>query len=191
MNVERAVVEFGAEAVLLYRAMAETRHDNEISGSFLRSHVASRLHERFHCPVHIDRLYAALAIDMGVPVTPDLITFLGDHRAHVALYADGRPSAVIELKVFDETTPLPVVGSTVDKARMLQRFGPLQIFGRRDDLPDHAVAGGAHRTAARCVRRQHVCGRAPGFARPAVGMVLRLRLRPLACSSASAEHLER
>ena len=128
MNVERAVVEFGAEAVLLYRAMAETRHDNEISGSFLRSHVASRLHERFHCPVHIDRLYAALAIDMGVPVTPDLITFLGDHRAHVALYADGRPSAVIELKVFDETTPLPVVGSALDKARMLQRFGSLQIF---------------------------------------------------------------
>ena len=128
MNVERAVVEFGSEAVRLYRAMAETRHDNEISDSFLRSHVASRLHERFQCPVHIDRLYAALAIDMGTPITPDLITFLGAHRAHVALYADGRPTAIIELKVFDETTPLPTVGSGIDKAQMLQRLGTLQIF---------------------------------------------------------------
>jgi hypothetical protein len=128
MNVERAVVEFGAEAVQLYRAMAETRHDNEVSGSFLRSHVASRLHDRLKCVVHIDRLYTALAIDMGAPITPDLVTFLGAHRAHVALYADGRPTAIIELKVFDETTPLPTVGSGLDKAQMLQRLGALQIF---------------------------------------------------------------
>jgi hypothetical protein len=65
---------------------------------------------------------------MGTPITPDLITFLGAHRAHVALYADGRPTAIIELKVFDETTPLPTVGSGIDKAQMLQRLGTLQIF---------------------------------------------------------------
>jgi hypothetical protein len=128
MNVERAVVEFGTEAVHRYRAMAETRHDNELPDGFLRSHVASRLHERFQCPVHVDRLYATLAIDLGVPVTPDLISFLGGQRAHVAMYADGRPSAIIELKVFDEATPLPAVGSGLDKARMLQRLGTLEIF---------------------------------------------------------------
>lgn len=128
MNVERAVVEFGAEAVQLYRTMAETRHDNEVPDSFLRSHVASRLHERFEQPVHVDRLYAALAVDMEIPITPDLIGFLGDHRADVALYRNGRPEAIVELKVFDETTPLPTVGTGLDKALMLQRLGGLQIY---------------------------------------------------------------
>src|SRR5688500_16846647 len=85
MDIERAIADFGSEAVVRYRAMAETRHDNEVSGSVLRSHVASRLHDRLKCAVHVDRLYTALAIDMGVPITPDLVTFLGAHRAHVAL----------------------------------------------------------------------------------------------------------
>lgn len=128
MDIERAVVEFGAEAVLRYRAMAETRHDNEVSESYLRSHVASRLHERFQCPVHVERLYAALAMDLGMPITTDLVTFLGAQRAQVAMYKDGRPTAIVELKIFDEAAPLPTIGAGIDRAQMLARFGALQIF---------------------------------------------------------------
>ena len=46
MNLERTITELGTDAVLKYRDMAETRHDNEVSEAFLRSHIAAGLHER-------------------------------------------------------------------------------------------------------------------------------------------------
>ena len=74
MEIEKSVVEFATEAALRYRAIARVKHDNEVPESFLRSHVASRLHDRFDCPVHVDRLFAAMAIDLGGPVTAELVT---------------------------------------------------------------------------------------------------------------------
>jgi hypothetical protein len=100
LDFEKAIVEFGTEAVLRYRTVAETRHDNELPESFLRSFVALRLHERFVYQVHVERLYTAMAVDLGMPVTPDLVTVLGAFRADVAVYQSGRPFAVIELKDF-------------------------------------------------------------------------------------------
>lgn len=128
MDIERAVVEFGTEAVLRYRGMAETRHDNEVSASFLCGFVASRLHDRFRCPVHVDRLYTAVALDLGVSLTPDLVTVLGTGRADVALYTEGRPSALIALEIFDAVAPLPSVGSAIDKMQILARLGDLRVF---------------------------------------------------------------
>jgi hypothetical protein len=128
LEIEKSVVEFATEAALRYRAIARVKHDNEVPESFLRSHVASRLHDRLDCPVHVDRLYAAMAIELGGPVSADLVTALGGHRADIAIYRDDRPVAVIELKVFDEVAPLPTIGVKLDKARMLARVAPLQIF---------------------------------------------------------------
>jgi hypothetical protein len=62
LDFEKAVVEFGTEAVLRYRTIAEARHDNELPESFLRGFVAMRLHERFGCQVHVERLYTAMAL---------------------------------------------------------------------------------------------------------------------------------
>jgi hypothetical protein len=70
LEIEKSVVEFATEAALRYRTIAAMRHDNQVPESFLRSHVASRLHDRFDCPVHVDRLYAAMAIELGGAVTP-------------------------------------------------------------------------------------------------------------------------
>ena len=128
MDFERTIVEFGTEAVLRYRTVAETRHDNELPESFLRSFVALRLHERFGYPVHVERLYTTMAVDLGMPITPDLVTVLGAFRADVAVYQSGRPSAVIELKIFDAASPLPSVGLELDKAQILARFAELRIF---------------------------------------------------------------
>lgn len=128
MDFEKAVVEFGAEAVLRYRTVAETRHDNELPESFLRSFVALRLHERFGYQVHIERLYTAMALDLGMPVTPDLVTVLGAFRADIAVYESGRPSAILELKIFDAASPLPSLGLELDKAQILARFAGLRIF---------------------------------------------------------------
>ena len=87
MEIEKAVVEFATEAALRYRAMAATKLDNEVSESFLRGHVASRLHDRLACPIHVDRLYAAMAVDLGVPVTAELLTAFGGQRADIAAAA--------------------------------------------------------------------------------------------------------
>jgi hypothetical protein len=128
LEIEKSVVEFATEAALRYRAIAAVRHDNQVPESFLRSHVASRLHDRFDCPVHVDRLYAAMAIELSGAVTADLVTALGGHRADIAIYRDDRPFAVIELTVFDEVAPLPAIGVKLDKAKILARVAPLQIF---------------------------------------------------------------
>jgi hypothetical protein len=69
-----------------------------------------------------------MAIDLGGPVTADLVTALGGHRADIAIYRDDRPFAVIELKVFDEVAPLPAIGVKLDKAKILARVAPLQLF---------------------------------------------------------------
>lgn len=128
MDFEKAIVECGTEAVLRYRTIAETRHDNELPESFLRGFVALRLHERFGRQVHVERLYTTMALELGMTLTPDLVNFLGSVRADVAVYENGRPSAVVELKVFDAASPLPSVGLELDRARMLGRFGKLRIF---------------------------------------------------------------
>jgi hypothetical protein len=128
LEIEKSVVEFATEAALRYRAIAALRHDNQVPESFLRSHVASRLHDRLDCAIHVDRLYAAMAIELGGTVTADLVTALGGHRADIAIYRADRPFAVVELTVFDEVAPLPVIGVKLDKAKILARVAPLQIF---------------------------------------------------------------
>ena len=87
-----------------------------------------RLHERFGYQVHVERLYTAMALDLGMPITPDLVTVLAAFRADVAVYESGRPVAVIELKIFDAASPLPSVGLELDKAQILARFAKLRIF---------------------------------------------------------------
>jgi hypothetical protein len=128
LDIEKAVVELGTEAVLQYRAVAAPRHDNEVPESFIRSFVALRLHQRLGCQAHVERLYTAMAIDLGMPLTPDLVTVLGSFRADVALYENGRPVAIVALKVFDAASPLPSIGSELDKAQVLARFAKLRIF---------------------------------------------------------------
>jgi hypothetical protein len=128
LDFEKAVVEFGTEAVLRYRTIAEARHDNELPESFLRGFVAMRLHERFGCQVHVERLYTAMALDLGMPITPDFVNVLGAFRADIAVYESGRPFAVIELKIFDAASPLPSVGLELDKAQILARFAKLRIL---------------------------------------------------------------
>jgi hypothetical protein len=128
LDFEKAVVEFGTEAVLRYRTVAQPRHDNEIPESFLRAFVAQCIHEQFGYRAHVERLYTAMALDLGTSLTPDLINVLGGFRADVALYEDDRPFAIVALKVFDSASPLPAIGPELDKAQILARFAKLRIF---------------------------------------------------------------
>ncbi len=128
MDFERAVVEFGTDAVLRYRAVAEPRHDNELPESFLRNFVALRLHEQFRHQVHVERLYTAMALDLGIPLMPDIVNVLDGFRADVAVYESGQPVAVIALKIFDAASPLPSMGAEIDKAQILARLAKLRLL---------------------------------------------------------------
>jgi hypothetical protein len=128
LDFESAIVQFGTEAVLRYRAVAEPRHDNELPESFLRNFVALRFHEQFGKHVHVERLYTAMVLDLGLPLSPDLVTVLAGFRADLAVYEDGKPVAIIALKVFDAASPLPSMGAEVDKAQILARLAKLQVF---------------------------------------------------------------
>ena len=128
MDFEGAVVAFGTEAVLRYRTVARPRHDNEIPESFLRNFVALRLHEQLGKHVHVERLYTAMALDLGIPLTPDLVNVLGGFRADVAVYEGEKPVAVIALKIFDAASPLPSLGAEIDKGQILARLARLRVF---------------------------------------------------------------
>lgn len=128
MNIEKAVVEFGTEAALHYRKLADAKRDNELPLGFMRSHVAVRLSDHLGLPIHIERQLAVVAHELGASVTPDLLMVLGGAVADLAIYEGGRPSAVVQLEIFDHAAPLPSVGASLHKARVLARLSRLDVF---------------------------------------------------------------
>ncbi len=128
METERAIVAFGTQAVLQYRAMAQTRHDNDVPPGYLRARIAEGLHTRFGGAVQVERQYALLAMDLGLQVTADLLGVLGGQRADIALYRGGRPAGLVELKIFDETNVLPGVDTQLYRAGILAAAGQIPLL---------------------------------------------------------------
>ena len=128
MDIERALANFGTEAVLHYRTMAQTRYDNEVPESFLRAHVARGLHERFARTILIERPYTALALELGLEITPGILSMTGTQCADLAIYDNGRPSSVIEMEIFDSSAPLPGLGPALDRARLLARLAGIRVY---------------------------------------------------------------
>ena len=79
-----------------------------------------------------------------------------DNAPNIAIYRDDRPTAVIELKIFDEVAPLPSVGTKLHKAKLLARFAPLQVLLAVMICPIVVSGSGPDRTTARC-RRSAIC----------------------------------
>jgi hypothetical protein len=104
MDLQTAIYEAGARAVLEGRDVYGTVQDNEIREEFISSLMAVHLHRTLNCPVRIERDYTLLWSELGFPVTPDVITKIGAYRADLAVYhSDGkRPIALIEVKKFAE-----------------------------------------------------------------------------------------
>jgi hypothetical protein len=110
MDIMNALVDFGSEAVLRYRTISR-QQDNEVPEVFLGGFIAPHLHDQFDCPVHIEHNYLCVASNLEVAITPDLVKKVGYFRADIAMYPDGLPPVIIELKVFDEgCQPSSVLG---------------------------------------------------------------------------------
>jgi hypothetical protein len=117
-DVMNSIVEFGTDAVLRYRKISQ-EPDNEVPEYFLGSFIALGLYERFQCGVHLEHLYTDVATSVGVPRSSELTNKIGGQRADVALYKDGFPIAIIELKLLDERHPLVNIEADALKVRKL------------------------------------------------------------------------
>lgn len=127
LEITNALIEFGTEAVLRYRTISGL-HDNWVPEVFLGGFIAPRLYDRLSCPVHIERYYTTIAKELGADSTPDLVNEFGGQRADVAIYQDGRPRAIIELKIFDERRRPASVADDLAKAEKLAELGGLLAY---------------------------------------------------------------
>jgi hypothetical protein len=118
MDIIKAVVECGTNAVLRYRENSQ-EPDNEVPEYFLGCFIALGLYERFQCGVRLEHLFTDVATILGVPRSSELTNKIGGQRADVALYEDGFPLAIIELELLDEVHPLVNIEADALKVRRL------------------------------------------------------------------------
>lgn len=128
MDVTNAIIEFGTEGVRRYREISQAKHDNELPEVFLGGFIASRLYDRFHCQAHVERYYRVIARELGIELNNDLLTELGGLRADIAIYRDGLPLPIIELKIFDERRQAASIADDLRKAEKLASRGNLRAY---------------------------------------------------------------
>ena len=119
MDLKEHIVRLGTEAILRYRTVSSVAQDNEIPEVFLGSFAAPRLHDALACPVRVEELYSAIAINQKVAMTRELIDLFGGHRADLAVFPRESPWVIIEFKIFDERCPPATVAGDVQKIKNL------------------------------------------------------------------------
>jgi hypothetical protein len=101
MKVLQAIADFGTEAVKEYSRICGCLFPNELPELFLGSFMAPRLHDRLGCNVHIERQYTSMAKELN-SYRYEFEKLIGGCRSDLAIYCDDKPTAAIELKIFDE-----------------------------------------------------------------------------------------
>jgi hypothetical protein len=103
MDIAKAVIEFGTLAVKRYNEISGAKQDNEVPEAFLGPFIVSRLYDEFRpeWTFRIERNYRDIANELGLEIPPKVEKSLSG-RADVAGYKNGIPSALIELKIYDE-----------------------------------------------------------------------------------------
>ncbi|MFT9220594.1 hypothetical protein [Gluconobacter oxydans] len=96
------IANYGAAAVKKYRDISGIRNDNEIPEIFLGGQIAIGLHDEFRLQCHVERPYLTILKELGGRIDDEVISSMGGLRSDVALYREGRPFALVELKICDE-----------------------------------------------------------------------------------------
>ncbi|MFT8716079.1 hypothetical protein [Gluconobacter potus] len=96
------IANYGAAAVKKYRDISGIRNDNEIPEIFLGGQIAIGLHDEFRLQCHVERPYLTILKELGGRIDDEVINSLGGLRSDVALYREGQPFALVELKICDE-----------------------------------------------------------------------------------------
>jgi len=121
---ESLIAKFGTQAVEFYQKMSRENAD-VMPEQFLGGFIAQKLHAALECPVHVERKYSSIANELGI-WTPELESQVGGWEADIAIYRDGIPSHIVELK---KLGPLKVVKVDVDKAREIAKWPVSVILG--------------------------------------------------------------
>ncbi|MFT8803559.1 MAG: hypothetical protein ABF812_16505 [Gluconobacter cerinus] len=101
-DYSQTIANYGAAAVKKYRDISGIRNDNEIPEIFLGGQIAIGLHEEFRLQCHVERPYLTILKELGGRIDDEVISSMGGLRSDVALYREGRPFALVELKICDE-----------------------------------------------------------------------------------------
>jgi len=128
MTIAKSIVKHGTEAVLEYRRMTGTEHDNRVPELFLGGWLARGIYRDLGCHAHIEHYYTTIAIELGKQSGAELVESLGGWRADVALYDGGVPKAIIEIKKYDEGGNDALIRRDLNKMRSLAAGTTLQVY---------------------------------------------------------------
>lgn len=122
IELDKAIVKHGTAAVLRYRHISGILHDNQLPEIFLGGFIACGIHDELNVHAHVERFYPTIAMDRGLELSADLRTIFGGQKADVAVYQNGMPVAIVELKKFgDYRTPAGIIADR-DKMSKLSRL---------------------------------------------------------------------
>ena len=127
INIESSIIKLGTEAVLRYRTISAATSDSELPEVFLGGFIASRLYDEIQRPIHIERPYMKMAAELGISTDGELKRRIELQRADMAVYQGGRPSHIVEFKIFDEGTGVDKIVDDLKKARELADRKPISI----------------------------------------------------------------
>lgn len=128
-DYSQSIANYGAAAVKKYRDISGIRNDNEIPEIFLGGQIAIGLHDEFGLKCHVERRYDLILRELGFPITQSVIDTFGSQRADAALYRDGKPFAIIELKICDERDRYgDKLGRDLRKMRKLANKAGIEIY---------------------------------------------------------------
>jgi len=121
MNTKKAVTLFGTDAVIEYRAKAAVRDETRIPETCLSLYIASRMITDCNWDARVEVPYSRILGQLGVHGT-DVGPKFGGLRADIAIYEKEMPSAIIEIKIFDEGRRPTGVVSDWQKIARLQSY---------------------------------------------------------------------
>jgi len=128
VNINRAIIRYGEEAVFRYRTIANLDQDNAIPEIFLGGFIACGMHYALDVHAHVEHLYTKILKELGVEVGADLQKRFRGLLADVAVYHDGRPKAIVELKKFDDGKNTQNIIDDRDKMRELSRECGIEAY---------------------------------------------------------------
>ncbi|HVC62688.1 MAG TPA: hypothetical protein VND19_20275 [Acetobacteraceae bacterium] len=101
MEITRAVIEFGTQAVRHYRDKPAIENETRIPEKCLSLFVASHFISQRHWDAKLEVSYPEMLKQLGI-TGPEVAPVFGGQRADIAVFQDAKPVAIVELKIIDE-----------------------------------------------------------------------------------------
>ena len=129
-DISHYILEAGDRAVEEYMHISGRRENEDaIPEVFLTCVMALQLHKLLAVIVQIERDYKKLAEDLGYSLVPKNAEKLDRLRADIAIYENGRPSAIIEIKKFAESGRSSDLRNDLAKGDCINLKQQIDVYG--------------------------------------------------------------